>query len=283
MMRAPSASRLSARYFSSVAARFSTSHFSSCGIAPCSSATSTGLADGFVHSCPVSSQPPPHRTPASDDRSDACAARVMKQHDDGARGHDIGEGDQVNAADRRECGKWRVAVCVAELQPGKPGEKPAAQPLDQDPARRNQEQRPRRRGIGRDAHDDVAEQCVVRTLDREQCRDQEDREPDGRLAEVVDRRVDPPGAGAEERGAEPEARACGVTGRRKFPEKEERRRPEPGKEVEAVRREREGRRGARDCRDQLAVAQQPRDRPIRHHARASPGRGGTGSGVVTRN
>ena len=65
MIFAPSASRLRSRYISSVFARFSTSHFSSCGIAPCSSAMSMGSPAGRVHSCPSSSQPPSHSAAAS--------------------------------------------------------------------------------------------------------------------------------------------------------------------------------------------------------------------------
>ncbi len=173
------------------------------------------------------------------DGDDARAPRVMEQYDERSRHECRGEGDQVNAAYRRQRRERRVALRVAKLQPWKPGEEPAAQPLHQRPARRNQQQRPRRRGIGRDAHDDVAEQRVVRPLDREQRSHQEDCEPGGRVAEIVDRRVDPPGAGSEERGAEPESRARGIPRRRVFPEQEKHCGPEPGEEVEAIGRERE--------------------------------------------
>src|SRR5688572_10746685 len=219
------------------------------------------------------------------DRGDPAGAALEVDHDDRTGDHRDREGNEVDAADGRERREGRIALRIAELEPRESREQPAAQPLHQGPAGGDQEQRARGRRVRRDARDDVGEKRVVGALDREQRADDEEREPCRRLPEHVDGSEDPPGARAEQRGAEPEAGTRRLPRLLVLPEQEQERRPDPGEEVESVRGEGEGRAHAGDHRDQPAVAEQPRDGAVgrRHQAtRPSPPAAGRGPGVVTR-
>ena len=75
--------------------------------------------------------------------------------------------------------------------------------LDHDPDRRCSEQETNRVAC-RQARDEPASQRIVKTHDHDQCEHDEDRDPERRFAEYVDRGVEPVGTREEQSGAIPE-------------------------------------------------------------------------------
>ncbi len=131
-----------ARYRSNVGWRISANHFCSCGILRLQQAHLERLATGrgpVQTSC--NSAPPDHRATTRN------SASGWRQKFSAAAESTTNRLMPYTPEQRPETGQRQINLAVAERQPGKAGEQPAAQPFDQHPYRRHDQQQPGALGI----------------------------------------------------------------------------------------------------------------------------------------